>query len=267
MRKLRKKLKTVIFGVDTLAGKVFDIGLIITIVLSIVVVLADSVESYHQSFGKIFFIAEWIFTIIFTIEYLFRIYCIRLPSSYIFSFYGIIDFLALIPTYISMLFPGTEVLAVVRVLRVLRVFRVLKLVQYMGEANMLVRALISSRRKIYLFLFFVLNIVIILGSLMYLIEGENQGFTSIPKSIYWAIVTLTTVGYGDISPTTSLGQTIAAAIMILGYCIIAVPTGIVSSEINFIEKKSDLMECVVCEKNNLEKGAKFCSDCGAELAT
>ena len=265
MGKIRDRIKIIIFGVDTWGGKLFDVVLIATIILSIIVVLLDSVEAYHQKYGTILITAEWIFTIIFTLEYFFRIYCVRLPSSYIFSFYGIIDFLAVIPTYLSVLMPGTEVLAVIRVLRVLRVFRVLKLVQYMGETELLVKAMVASRRKIYVFLFFILNMVIILGSVMYLIEGETPGFTSIPRAIYWAIVTLTTVGYGDISPATGLGQAIAAVIMIMGYSIIAVPTGIVSSEINFIAKKTKKKKCIVCEKSGLDEDAKFCRECGARL--
>jgi len=265
MSKIRERIKIIIFGVDTWAGKLFDVVLIFSIILSIIVVLLDSVDAYNQKYGNILFTAEWIFTVMFTVEYFLRIYCIRLPSSYIFSFYGVIDFLAVIPTYLSMLMPGTEVFAVIRVLRVLRVFRVLKLVQYMGEAEFLGKALLASRRKIYIFLFFVLNIVVVLGSFMYLIEGDNPGFTSIPRAIYWAIVTLTTVGYGDITPATGLGQTIAAIIMILGYCIIAVPTGIVSSEINFIAKRTEKKECIVCEKRGLDEDANFCSECGAKL--
>ena len=199
--------------------------------------MLDSVSEYHDSYGKVFVQIEWIFTILFTLEYILRIYCIRLPSSYIFSFFGIIDFLAILPTYISFFIPGAGVFSVIRILRVLRVFRVLKLVQFMGEAELLRQAMIASKRKIFVYLFFLLNLVIILGSIMYLIEGEESGFDSIPRSIYWAIVTLTTVGYGDISPVTNIGQFIAAIIMIMGYSIIAVPTGIVTSSMNFTRNK------------------------------
>jgi voltage-gated potassium channel len=265
MSTIRDRIKVIIFGTDTRGGKLFDIFLIITIILSILIVLMDSVAEYNHKYHKLFIYAEWIFTILFTLEYLLRIYCIRLPSSYIFSFFGIIDLLALIPTYLSLLLPGTEVLRVIRVLRVLRVFRVLKLVQFMGEADLLMKAMLASRRKIFVFLFSVMNIVIILGSVMYLIEGEAAGFTSIPRSIYWAIVTLTTVGYGDISPMTNLGQSIAALIMIIGYSIIAIPTGIVTSEINFISKKTDKIKCIVCEDKNQKDGTKFCSNCGSKL--
>ena len=264
MDTLREKLKIIIFGTDTPAGKLFDVALIITIVLSVILVLVDSVAEYNNNYGGLFKQAEWIFTILFTIEYFMRIYCIRIPASYIFSFFGIIDFLALIPTYLSVLLPGAEVFSVIRVLRVLRVFRVLKLVQFMGEADLLMKAMLASRRKIFVFLFFIMTLVVILGSVMYLIEGEAAGFDSIPRSIYWAIVTLTTVGYGDISPDTNLGQAIAAMIMIMGYSIIAVPTGIVTSAM-FFTKDSTKQTCSVCENDEQTKDAKFCNHCGAKM--
>ena len=264
MDTLREKLKIIIFGTDTPAGKLFDVALIITIVLSVILVLVDSVAEYNNNYGGLFKQAEWIFTILFTIEYFMRIYCIRIPASYIFSFFGIIDFLALIPTYLSVLLPGAEVFSVIRVLRVLRVFRVLKLVQFMGEADLLLKAMVDSRRKIFVFLFFIMTLVVILGSIMYLIEGEAAGFDSIPRSIYWAIVTLTTVGYGDISPDTNLGQAIAAMIMIMGYSIIAVPTGIVTSAM-FFTKDSTKQTCSVCENDEQTKDAKFCNHCGAKM--
>ena len=265
MGTLREQLKIIIFGTDTRAGKLFDLFLITTIVLSIITVLLDSVAEYSRNYGNILNIAEWIFTIMFTVEYVLRIYCIRRPLGYMYSFFGIIDLLAVLPTYLSLFIPGTEVLAVIRVLRVLRVFRVLKLAQYMGEAELLVKALVASRRKIFIFLFSVMNIVIILGSVMYLVEGEASGFDSIPRSIYWAIVTLTTVGYGDISPITNLGQAIAAVIMITGYSIIAVPTGIVTAELVFAENVPGKKECIVCGIGDLNDDAKFCSSCGAKL--
>ena len=264
MDTLKDKIKIIIFGTDTPGGKLFDICLIITIILSIIMVMVDSVPDYHNSYGDSLRFAEWVFTILFSIEYILRIYCVRRVGSYIFSFYGIIDFLALIPTYLSILLPGAEVFSVIRVLRVLRVFRVLKLVQFMGEADQLMKAMAASKRKIFVFLFFIMTLVIILGSIMYLIEGETAGFESIPRSIYWAIVTLTTVGYGDISPGTNLGQAIAAVIMIMGYSIIAVPTGIVTSTMIFT--KDDKKEvCVVCENNEQTKDAKFCNHCGAKM--
>ena len=265
MSAIRDRIKIIIFGTDTRGGKLFDVVLIITIVLSIITVLLDSVVEYNQRYETLFNNAEWIFTILFTIEYLLRIYCIRLPTSYIFSFFGIIDFLALIPTYLSMILPGAEVLTVIRVLRVLRVFRVLKLVQFMGEADLLMKAMLASRRKIFVFLFSVMNIVIILGSVMYLIEGEAAGFTSIPRSIYWAIVTITTVGYGDISPQTELGQALASLAMIIGYAAIAIPTGIISAEYTTMKQKINNTVCRKCGDENHENDAKFCKVCGADL--
>ena len=266
MSELRQKIKTIIFGTETKTGKLFDEILIAIIVLSIITVLLESVEIYREQYGNILYLAEWFFTILFSIEYLLRIYCIRLPSSYVFSFYGIIDLLSVIPTYISVLFPGAQALSVIRILRVLRIFRILKLFQYMDEANHLAKALVASKRKIYIFIFVVMNIVIILGSIMYLIEGEAAGYTSIPKSIYWAIVTLTTVGYGDIAPLTPIGQAISAFIMLTGYSIIVVPTGIVTTELTFSKTAyKNKTTCAVCDKDDLVKGSLYCRHCGAKI--
>ena len=264
MSKTKDQIKSIIFGTDSVMGKLFDVVLIIVIVMSVFLVMLDSIDNINDSYGNIIHTAEWIFTILFTIEYFLRIYCVRLPASYIFSFFGVIDFLALIPTYISILFPGAEVLSIIRVLRVLRVFRILKLVQFMGEAELLRKAMVSSKRKIFVYLFFLLNLVIILGAIMYLIEGETSGFDSIPRSIYWAVVTLTTVGYGDISPVTSFGQFIAAIIMIMGYSIIAVPTGIVTSAMKFTNDKTKKI-CMVCEDDQQNFNAQFCNHCGAKM--
>ena len=265
MSTLKEKIKIIIFGTDTKAGKLFDVVLIVSIVLSIITVMLDSVVEYNQQYGHILRFAEWTFTIMFTVEYILRIYSIRRSFSYIFSFFGIIDFLAILPTYLSLFMPGTEVFSIIRVLRVLRIFRVLKLVQFTGEADMLMTAMIASRRKVFIWLFLVMNIVIILGSVMYLVEGGNTGFDSIPRSIYWAVVTLTTVGYGDVVPLTSLGQALASFIMVLGYSIIAVPTGIVTSEITFAAKSIKEQRCVVCGKEGLDERAKFCSNCASKL--
>jgi len=266
MSSFRKKIKEIIFGTNTKAGKLFDEILILAIILSIITVLLESVTEYRQQYGQILNSAEWFFTIIFTMEYFLRMYCIRIPTSYVFSFYGIIDLLAIIPTYISILLPGSQALSVIRILRVLRIFRILKLFQYMGEANHLAKALIASKRKIFIFLFVIMNIVIILGSIMYLIEGPVAGYTSIPKSIYWAIVTLTTVGYGDIHPITPMGQAISAIIMLMGYSIIAVPTGIVTTELTFSKSNSENKTlCTVCEKEDLVKGSLFCRHCGSKI--
>ena len=264
MGKVKDQLKKIIFGTETFGGRLFDVLLIFAIITSVLIVMLDSVTEYHNSYGDIFFQAEWIFTILFTIEYFLRIYCIRLPSSYMLSFFGVIDLLAILPTYISFFVPGAGVFSVIRILRVLRVFRVLKLVQFMGEAELLRQAMIASKRKIFVYLFFLLNLVIVLGSIMYLIEGEKSGFDSIPRSIYWAIVTLTTVGYGDISPVTNLGQFIAAIIMIMGYSIIAVPTGIVTSSMNFTKDRYR-KTCIVCNDDRQSRLAKYCNQCGAKM--
>ena len=266
MSTFKTKVKVIIFGTDTPAGKYFDLLLITSIFLSVLIVMFDSISDLNKKYGLIFNYSEWIFTILFSIEYLLRVYSIRRASSYIFSFYGIIDLLALIPTYIAIFSPGASVFSVIRVLRVLRVFRILKLVQFMGEADLLIKAMKSSRRKIFVFLFFVINLVIILGSIMYLVEGESSGFDSIPRSIYWAIVTLTTVGYGDISPTTNLGQFIAASIMIMGYVIIAIPTGIVATEMRFSNRRKKKV-CIVCNHEKQDLNAKFCNNCGAKFET
>jgi voltage-gated potassium channel len=261
----RNTLYTIIFEADTPAGKLFDEVLILTILLSVIVVMLDSVSSIAAVYGGLFYILEWVFTILFTIEYFLRLICVGRPLRYATSFFGIIDLMAILPTYLSLLLPGGRYLVVIRSLRLLRVFRVLKLVQYLGEADLLMRALRASRRKITLFLFAVLNLVVILGSLMYVIEGAASGFTSIPRSIYWAIITLTTVGYGDIVPVTNLGQALASVIMIIGYSIIAVPTGIVTSEITFASKNLNGRVCQNCSFEGHDSDAKFCKRCGAEL--
>lgn len=261
----RNTLYTIIFEADTPAGKLFDEILILSILLSIIVVMLDSVSSIAAIYGDLFYILEWIFTILFTMEYFLRLVCVGRPFRYATSFFGTIDLLAILPTYLSLLLPGGRYLVVIRSLRLLRVFRVLKLVQYLGEADFLIRALRASRRKIILFQFTVLTLVVILGSLMYVIEGAESGFTSIPRSIYWAIITLTTVGYGDIVPETNLGQALASFIMIIGYSIIAVPTGIVTSEITYASRNSKGRVCQNCSFEGHDNDAKFCKRCGAEL--
>jgi voltage-gated potassium channel len=261
----RNTLYTIIFEADTPAGKLFDEVLILTIMLSVIVVMLDSVRDITAVYGGLFYSLEWFFTILFTVEYLLRLVCVGRPVRYATSFFGIIDLLAILPTYLSLLLPGSQYLIVIRVLRLLRIFRVLKLVQYLGEADLLMRALRGSKRKIILFLFTVLNLVVILGSLMYVMEGAESGFTSIPRSIYWAIITLTTVGYGDIVPRTNLGQALASLIMIIGYSIIAVPTGIVTSEITSASKYYKGRVCQNCSFEGHDIDAKFCKRCGAEL--
>jgi len=261
----RNTLYTIIFEADTPAGKLFDEILILTILLSIVVVMLDSVSNITAVYGGLFHSLEWIFTILFTVEYLLRLICVGRPLRYATSFFGIIDLMAILPTYLSLLLPGGRYLVVIRSLRLLRVFRVLKLVKYLGEADFLIRALRASRRKIILFQFTVLTLVVILGSLMYVIEGAESGFTSIPRSIYWAIITLTTVGYGDIVPETNLGQALASFIMIIGYSIIAVPTGIVTSEMTYASRNIKGKVCQNCSFEGHDSDAKFCKRCGAEL--
>lgn len=264
----RNRLYVVIFESDTPAGKSFDVLLIVSIIMSVVAVMLDSVSTIHSRYGDALYIIEWFFTLLFTVEYILRIVSIGKPLRYARSFFGLVDLLAVVPTYVSMFVPGSQYLITLRILRILRVFRVLKLVEYSIEAQMLLRALHSSRRKITVFVFVVLTLVVIFGSLMYLIEGEPNGFTSIPRSVYWAIVTMTTVGYGDISPKTNVGQILAAIIMILGYGIIAVPTGIVSVELAHARIRDESPKHIVCPQCSSEDhmpDAKFCKDCGASL--
>jgi len=265
---VRARIHEIIFEAETPAGKLFDVLLIVSIVVSVAVVMLDSISSLRAAYGHIFSSIEWFFTILFTIEYILRLLSVGRPMKYATSFYGIVDFLAIIPTYLSLVFPATRYFAVVRTLRILRVFRVLKLIQYLSEADILMAALRSSRRKITVFFFTVCTLVIIFGSLMYVIEGEAHGFTSIPRSIYWAIVTMTTVGYGDLSPATAPGQALASVIMILGYSIIAVPTGIFTVEFSqalSVSKGVSTRSCPQCSGEGHDPDAKHCKFCGAEL--
>ncbi len=262
--RLRQRLHEIIFEADTPAGKLFDIVLILSIVASVVVVMLDSVAALEARYGQLFLVLEWFFTSIFTAEYVLRLSCIGRPSKYAKSFYGIVDLLSILPSYVSLFLPGGKFLLVIRILRLLRVFRVLKLVQYVGASDHLQRALWASRRKIAVFLLSVFLLMVIFGSVMYIVEGPENGFTSIPRSIYWAIVTMTTVGYGDISPQTSLGQTLASLVMILGYGIIAIPTGIVTSELAFQQNVST-QACPECSAEGHDIDAIHCKICGAEL--
>jgi voltage-gated potassium channel len=265
-RNWRQQLHEVIFGAETTAGKTFDVLLIISILVSVVIVMLDSVHTISTAHGELLYRLEWFFTILFTVEYLLRLVCVNQPLRYAASFFGVIDLLAIIPTYLSLFLPGSQFLLVIRILRVLRIFRVLKLAKYLGEANLLLRALRASSRKITVFLFTVLILVIVFGALIYLIEGEKNGFTSIPRSIYWAIVTMTTVGYGDISPKTSLGQALASMVMIIGYSIIAVPTGIVTAEITHRYKKNiSTRSCPGCGASDHDDAADYCQHCGTEM--
>jgi voltage-gated potassium channel len=263
----RRRLHSIIFEADTPAGKFFDIGLIISIVISVLAVLLESVEPIRNLFGVELRAIEWYFTIAFSVEYLLRIIAVRRPSRYIFSFYGLVDLIAILPTYLAVIFPGTQYLIVIRALRILRVFRVMKLVLYMEAGGLIMDALRASRRKITVFLFALATLVVIVGSLMYLIEGSENGFSNIPISIYWTIVTLTTVGYGDIAPQTVLGKMFASIVMIMGYAIIAVPTGIVTAEM--ATRRRDLpvstQACPSCSLEGHDPDAKFCKYCGEEM--
>ncbi|NIP39638.1 MAG: ion transporter [Candidatus Dadabacteria bacterium] len=263
---LRFRLHEVIFEADTPLGKIFDIVLITSIVLSVIFVMLDSVSSIRGQYGSQLYLAEWFFTILFTLEYILRLYCVGNRLKYATSFFGAVDLIAIVPTYLSLLVPGSQYFLVVRLLRILRIFRVLKLAHYVGESALLAQALVASRRKIFVFLLTVLTLVTILGSLMYLVEGEENGFSSIPKSIYWAIVTITTVGYGDVAPTTDLGRFIASIIMIIGYSIIAIPTGIVTVEFaNAFKKNLSTQLCIHCNADGHDTDAKYCKYCGSAI--
>ena len=275
----RTKLHEIIYEADTPAGKLFDVILLIAILASILLVMLESVKRFDEKFHDFLNISEWIITILFSIEYIARVITVKKPFKYIFSFYGIIDLLSTIPKYISLFLAGTHALVALRALRLLRVFRILKLARYMGASNQLASAIKASKAKIAVFLFAVLIASIIFGTIMYLVEGEENGFTNIPKSVYWCIVTLTTVGFGDIAPQTPLGQLVATFIMILGYGIIAVPTGIVSAEYTkastqedkkFSDEELKQLEsvhlntqcCVNCLTEQHQDGAEYCHKCG-----
>ena len=264
---LRGKTYDVIFGHEPGWGRYFDAILIALILGSVGAVMLDSVSSLSSRYGTALLAVEWGVTVLFTLEYVVRLWCVKAPRAYALSFFGIIDLLSILPTFLSVLIPGGQYLAVIRVLRVVRVFRVFKLVRFLGEASLLSTALRNARYKIAVFLVTVLCIVIVVGSVMYLIEGPQSGFTSIPKGVYWAIVTLTTVGYGDIAPTTPVGQALAAFVMILGYGIIAVPTGIVTAEIAALPSGEALStrSCGSCEHVEVDPDAKYCRFCGAPI--
>jgi len=255
----REKIFEIIFEADTSVGKWFDILLIIAIIASVLIVMLESVESVNDRFGQLFRVLEWLFTIFFTLEYILRLYVVHRPWKYALSFFGIVDLLAILPSYLSFFFVGSQSLMVIRAIRLLRVFRIFKLVNYSKDAQQITSALKSSRRKIFVFLTFIMLLVIIFGSVMYLIEGSqpNSPFDNIPRSIYWAIVTLTTVGYGDISPTTSFGQFLAAIVMLLGYAVLAVPTGIVSSEMTKHKKNGKKKK----KKEQIQLNTQVCSEC------
>lgn len=263
----RDRLHEVIYESNTPEGKAFDIALLICIMLSIVVVMLDSVQSLHQRYRSTFFVIEWGFTILFTIEYILRLISIRKPWLYVISVLGVIDLMAIVPSYLSIFYAGAQTLLVVRSLRLLRIFRIFKLSHFLLEMQSLRSAMVASLKKIAVFMLVVLSLVIILGSVMYLVEGRENGFNSIPDSIYWAIVTLTTVGYGDISPVTPLGKFIASFIMFIGYGIIAVPTGIVTTEVVMGAKNKSQHHdtCPSCGREGHDSDAAFCKWCGSKL--
>ncbi|MCK0147713.1 ion transporter [Arenibacter sp. F26102] len=266
----RHKIHEVIYGTHTPAGKFFDIILLVVIVYSVVIVMLESIPSFDEKHHRFLNYSEWTVTILFSIEYILRIISINRPKKYIFSFFGIVDLLSTIPKYLSLFLIGSQYLTAFRILRLLRVFRILKLVRFVGESNNLVRALHASRTKIFVFVFFIIIISVLLGTVMYIVEGPTHGFTSIPHSVYWTIVTLTTVGYGDISPETPLGQFLATVIMIIGYGVIAVPTGIVSAEYaSGLSKKANEnpgRACPDCGTEIMRIDAHYCRECGHRLS-
>ncbi|MGJ0431106.1 ion transporter [Methylobacter sp.] len=263
----RESLNEIIFGSETPLGRAFDIGLSISIVLSVIVIMLDSVEAIQNRYGQAIYIIEWLFTLLFTLEYGLRLVSVRRPWLYFTSFFGLVDLVSILPSYLILLFPGAQSMLAIRILRLLRVFRILKLSAYMNEAQIMMTALSKSSRKIMVFLYSVFMIVVVLGSLVYVAESREAGFTSIPRSVYWAIVTLTTVGYGDISPQTPLGQLLASTIMIMGYGIIAVPTGIYSAELirTYTEGKVRNDACPDCGRTGHDFDADYCKYCSHAL--
>jgi len=262
----RDKVHTIIFGADTPAGKLFDIVLVVSIVISVLAVILDSVASIHARWSQPLLIVEWVSTILFTIEYFARLVSVKKPSAYAFSFMGMVDLLSTLPSYIGLFVGGASYAMALRLLRLLRIFRVLKLSYYLEESHVMAHALAASKRKLLVFLLTILTLVMILGTLMFAVEGPENGYTSIPESIYWAIVTLTTVGYGDIAPKTPLGQGIASLVMILGYTIIAVPTGIVTAELTQSSSHLNLVvACPRCMLEGHEQDASYCRRCGEQL--
>jgi len=264
---LKAHLYEIVFESDTRAGKTYDVGLLVCIVASVIVVALESISTLSIQFDNWLYIFEWVFTIIFTIDYIARLWIVERKGRYIVSFFGIIDLLSILPTYLGLFLVGAQSLMVIRSIRLLRIFRIFKLTRYVGEGQNLAQALRSSRPKIIVFLVTISTSVIITGTVMYMVEGPEHGFTSIPKSIYWAIVTMTTVGYGDLAPQTALGQTLASFIMILGYGIIAVPTGIVSAEMVAQKHKEKITTqvCPHCLKDGHDHDAIFCKYCGGNL--
>jgi voltage-gated potassium channel len=266
VQQLRRRLQIVIFEADTPAGKAFDIALLCAIVLSVIAVMLESVGSVEIRFGKELRLAEWTFTVLFTVEYALRLFCVERPSRYARSFFGVVDLLAILPSYLSLVIPGSQSLLVIRALRLLRIFRIFKLARFLREANVLLTAMRSGSRKVAVFIGTVLVLVAILGSAMYIIEGEEHGFDNIPLAMYWAVVTMTTVGYGDLTPQTPLGRLLSTVVMIIGYSIIAIPTGIMTSEIIQASRKPvTTRHCPSCLTEGHEPDSRYCKDCAEEL--
>lgn len=262
----KERLHQIIFGTDTPAGKLFDVVLLYTILFSVIALMLDSMASVKSKFGSELYLIEWFFTLVFTVEYVLRLYSSPRPGAYARSFYGVVDLLSILPSYVGLLVPEATYLLVVRLLRVLRVFRVLKLARYMDEANTLVRSLVQARRKILVFFMVVLVLATVFGSVMYVVEGPANGFSSIPKSIYWTVVTITTVGYGDIVPQTVIGQMVATLAMLTGYSIIAVPTGIVTAELaREMARERAENACASCNRAGHDNDATYCKFCGDTL--
>lgn len=262
----RSKVHEIIFEADTPAGKAFDVALIWSVILSVATVVLESVSMIRASYGDILSGLEWLFTILFTVEYVLRLLCVRQPFAYAASFFGVVDLLAVVPTYASVFVPGSQYLLSIRILRLLRIFRIFKLTEYLSEASVIRTALLASRRKISVFLFAVMTVVVVIGSAMYAIEGEEHGFSDIPTSIYWAIVTMTTVGYGDLSPQTALGKVLASVVMIIGYSVLAVPTGIVTVEMSQASRRGVTNRaCPSCGSEGHDVDAVHCKYCGGRL--
>ena len=262
----QRQFYDVIFGTAPGRGRNFDIALIVLILTSVAVVLLDSIPQYHAAYGVWFIQVEWLFTLIFSVEYGVRIWCSPDRRRYIFSGFGIVDLLAILPTYLALIIPGANSLLIIRMIRILRIFRILRLFQFLREANVLARSLHNSRRKIFVFFSVMLVLATLFGCIMYVIEGPNNGFTTIPKSIYWAIITITTVGYGDVTPHTAMGQALASVVMLTGYAIIAVPTGIVTAELAVeISRAKSKLNCRYCERIGHDADAVYCKYCGSEL--
>lgn len=266
--RLQKFLYRIVYRNDTPAGRLFDMLLMAAILCSVLVIMLDTVESWHREWGTVFQVIEWGMTVLFTLEYAARLYCVRDSMRYARSFYGVVDLLSIVPAYLSLLFSGSEYLLVIRVLRILRIFRLLKLLRYVQSGSLIMSSLYDSRHKIIVFYVFVIVLVTIFGSVLYVIEGPENGFTSIPKAIYWAVVTVTTTGYGDITPKTAFGEFLASLVMITGYVIIAVPTGIFAAEmLSNMRRRVDARQCSSCGEFGHELDARYCHHCGKILPT